>query len=129
MNADYKIFPERELVEIRYWDRVDSVMVLELVNKSTHDPGWSPGFDLFVDLSWVTAVDINFNQMMGISHRGGPCLSQGRPSRMAILAPDDTTFGTARMYATLMDPVHGVEVEAFRDLDEAQAYVCCHSPS
>lgn len=125
MNANYTIHPDRELIEIRYWDRMVPDVILEVFARILKDENWSPGYDIFVDMSWVTSVEINFNQMMGITHRKTPYLSKGRATRMAIWAPDDICFGTARMYAALMEPVDGVETETFRDRDEAWRFLEC----
>lgn len=123
MNADYKIHPERELVEVRYWGQVTPSTVLSLFGAVLEDPEWSPSMNLFVDLSRVEAIDINFNQMMGITHRKAPYLSQGRASHLAIWAPDDINFGSARMYAALMAEVDGVTTDVFRDRSEASDFI------
>lgn len=79
--------------------------------------------DLLVDYSEATDIDITFPQLVSMAFRRLPYYRKLGHRRVAIWAPTDPVFGSARMYASLAVKVETMEVEVFRDIAEALAFL------
>ena len=55
--------------------------------------------------------------------------SDGHATRAAIVAPSDVLYGVSRMFQTLRGDANPDEVEVFRTLDEANAWLERHDRS
>jgi hypothetical protein len=85
-------------------------------------PDYDPTRDELVDASGVTRADVSTEGIRRLAalalaaHPGGP------PARIAIVAPTDLLFGTARMYEAFVDAGER-QVRAFRSVAEARAWL------
>ncbi|MBZ5534721.1 MAG: hypothetical protein LAO31_02100 [Acidobacteriia bacterium] len=84
------------------------------------------GYDELVDMSEVEHIAVpsvdRVRQLASLSvNMDAPSLA----SKLAIIAPQDVAFGLGRMYATYrgMDPQSKKQVEVFRSLGEALAFL------
>ena len=91
---------------------------------------WSPpavaGFDELFDLSRVDSlVDPDLSGLKELAHLAAAMDPAGRPARFAIVAPDDTHFGLARLYQLFRGqaPRANRELSVFHTREEAEAWL------
>lgn len=123
MSVTYDIFPGRGFMIVWYAGRISVDDSMRVFSDSTRDPRWEPGLPVLVDASEATDIDINFNQMLGMSHRKQAVIAQGPRTRIGFWAPHDLAYGVARMYASLNEGDACQEIGVFRDRDEAMAFL------
>jgi hypothetical protein len=93
--------------------------VLAHREKLFNDPGYDPSFSQLLDLSPVTQLEIEPEQVRRLAHT----MVFSPDSRRAIVASNDVTFGSARMYGILCECAGETGVRVFRDRDEALNWV------
>lgn len=122
MAVSYEIYPDRAFMIFRYEGHITASESLRGFVESIQDPRWRAGMTTFVDMSRAREIDINFNQMMGMSHKKASLLAEGPQSRIIFWAPHDLAYGIARMYASLNEGAGYQEITVFRDKDEALTF-------
>jgi hypothetical protein len=121
MPADYTIHIERQLVYSRLWGDVADADLFEHQRRLALDPVFHRDLHQLIDLIGVTNYD-------GVTTRGIQNAAQrhlyGPHSRRAIVAPDTTTFGLARMFETYRDIAGGEErIRVVRNFEDAWAWL------
>lgn len=83
------------------------------------DPACKPWFRELFDFTGATANEVT-----------GRCIRQlaiapflGKGSKRALVVPNDSGFGLARMFQTLREDHEGEAIEIFRDLATARAWL------
>jgi hypothetical protein len=85
-------------------------------------PDYDPGRDELVDASGVTRADLSTDCIRRLAALALAVHPDGPPSKIAIVAPTDLLFGTARMYEAFVDAGER-QVRAFRSVGEARAWL------
>ncbi len=86
--------------------------------KLRKDPDFDPSFSQLIDLSNVTKIELNREDILTLAQ--DPILSDN--SRRAILATGDLTFGLARMFEMFRESKGKETIRVFRNRDEARAW-------
>lgn len=86
-------------------------------------------YNFLVDFSQAEAIEMSFQQMMSMSFRRNALYKSWGPTRMAFLAPETPIFAMARMYAAAAHRADLLEAQAFRDRDEAMAFLAAEASS
>lgn len=123
MGATYEIRSDRNLVIVRCTGTITASNSPEAFAACNADPSFEPGFSIFLDLSETTEIDFSFGEMLSHLYRRAPVYRSWGPTRLAMYAPHDPVFGTARMYASLVDQIETLQAEVFRDRNEAFAFL------
>jgi hypothetical protein len=85
-------------------------------------PDYDPGLDELIDLRGVTGLGVTSSGIRRLGetslelHRGTPAV------RVAIVAPDNLTFGLSRMYEAFVEESNS-EYNVFRSLEEALSWL------
>ena len=79
-------------------------------------------YDLLVDLRDANLAFLSSNDMHQLASLAGHRFPAERYRRVAIVAPSDETFGTARMYATHRETT-GLVARVFRSFEAAQSWL------
>lgn len=88
---------------------------------ATHSPDQHQ-HDLLVDLREANLAFLSSNDTLQLAKLAGHRFPAERYRRVAIVAPSDETFGTARMYATHREAT-GLVPRVFRSLEAAEAWL------
>jgi len=89
----------------------------------TARPDYDAGADDLVDLRQVDRLEISAEAMRHLIDLFQPVDALGNPTRLAIVAASDFTYGMSRMYGMLRGHNVPEEVQVFRDADEAYAWL------
>jgi hypothetical protein len=109
---NYKILKEHKLKLLMYEGRTTIPEWQEAIQNMRADPDYSSEYDVLID---VTRIEKHFSrqdleQMMTISYP---------QVRYAIIAPQDVSFGIARMYEMMSEGRLKTSVRVFRRWDQA----------
>ncbi len=122
MPVHFNISTDLNVVVARWQGEVDVCEYRASFSAYLEDKDYCVNRRELCDLSGITSVDADFKRIWSIltmvnsPARGGPVYSH-----CAIYAPDDVTFGLARMYQSVADSANGVIVSVFRQEAEALA--------
>lgn len=98
---------------------LDGAMAREMVNYLGFEEVVSEEpFDRFSDLSGLTAIHLDFIELVDLAATRRAAYDDGPPVKSAILAPDRPAYAVARMFAALMEP-SPIDVRVFRTTGEA----------
>jgi hypothetical protein len=128
MPIEYDVDHERRLVRARALGLITAETLFEYQQAVWSDPALA-GYDELVDMSGVEQVDApsssNVSALAGFSARMDGHIN---PTKFAIVAPDDLTYGLGRMYQAFreMKPGSTKEVAVFRSLPDALAWLGHH---
>ena len=89
------------------------------------------GYDELVDMMGVKRIELpSAARARDLASVASGMDRPGRPSRFAIVAPQDEAFGLGRMYQAFreMDPTSAKEVAVFRTTEEALALLGAKGP-
>jgi hypothetical protein len=115
------IFPERNLVYVRFTGVVRPEDALGFAKTLLADPSFRPGLDELIDARACT-YEGRFDDVFGYKEARlkTPCPSAGR--RWACVVSSDVMYGISRMFEVLAEKA-GVEIGVFRDMDEAVGWL------
>src|SRR5208337_2295437 len=93
MPCSYAIYKERRLVITKVWDRVTFSEIRSHQEQFRNDPDFDPQFNLLIDATAATALDVSTDEARTIASQGlfSPV------SRRAFLASNPAIFGMARL--------------------------------
>jgi hypothetical protein len=120
MSCTFVIDPERHRVDIRMWGDLTRDEVLSLTAQISADPRLGPAFSELVDLRDVTSsAAITADDLRALAS------SPLDPvARRAVVAPDTSTSGLARMFQAHRAITRAHEqIAVFRTLEEAEAWL------
>lgn len=109
-----EIDSSRRLVSMTYFGTLSDDDLLESARQVREDPAFEPDFDLIMDARKVDKLTMRSGIVREIAGRN----PYGHGSRRAIVAPDNTVFGVARMFE-MSRPEQGDDLRVFRSWDEA----------
>ena len=87
------------------------------------DPAYRPELNDLADLTLVGRVEVSSEALQRLIGMYAPIDALKVPTRLAIVAPIDLTYGISRMYELLRGDDVPEEVCVFRDLGEARAWL------
>jgi len=118
MPAFFEIEKDHRLVITSASGVVTMAEALAHNQKLRKDPDFDPSFSQLIDLSNVTKIELNREDILTLAQ--DPILSDN--SRRAILATGDLTFGLARMFEMFRESKGKETIRVFRNRDEARAW-------
>lgn len=125
MRVRARIIDHGRLVFVRFTGSQTAEMAINEMQRLRDDPRYRPGLPELVDLSGVTDDNINFHGMRRIAREANSeCHTIGAEKRIALFAPHDGVYGTARMFTSLCEVEPGQALgEVFTDPAEALAWL------
>ena len=115
MPASYRIDPQRRLVVSIFQGTLTDPELWEHVESLRLDAKFDSNFGQFIDCSAITELEVSARLIQRIAtERLGPARA-----KWAILAPQDSIFGVARMFQIQYNESL---VEVFRDRDAARQW-------
>lgn len=122
MTTSYTILAHHNLVIVRYSGRVTNAEVLRTLTDYLSDPQFVPGQSQLIDLSEVETFDIDFKGMMHVNTRKADSLRHATAPVISVyIAPDETSFGMARMMQQLSESLPMLTTIIHRDEPAALA--------
>jgi hypothetical protein len=125
MPAYYKIDKERRIVMTSASGPLTLADALSHQQRLVSDPDFDPTFSQLMDLSHITAVDVNAADIRILAQAN----VFAPTSHRAILITSDVGFGLARMFEVLRESAGEPGIEVFRDLDKALDWVLAKNTS
>jgi hypothetical protein len=125
MPIEYDVDHERRLVRVRAIGLITPTTLFEYQKEVWSDQTLA-GYDELVDMSGVEQLEAsspsNVNALAGFSAKMD---GKSQPTKLAIVAADDLTFGLGRMYQAYreMKPGSNKEVAVFRTMPDALAWL------
>jgi len=114
MPASFAIDVSRRLVLSRGWGVLSVEELMHHVRALPLDPRFSPGFRQLIDLTEVSGLDLDAEDLRRVAALN----PFGRGARRAVAVTNDEVYGMARMYEMVRPPV-GDELRIFRGLTPA----------
>ncbi|MBW2446411.1 MAG: hypothetical protein JRG83_10830 [Deltaproteobacteria bacterium] len=124
---DHEIDESRNLVVARVSGSVDSETLLAHLTRIKEDVRLRPGYRSWFDLTDAEPGDVGGEFVRRAADIARRFDERTGPVRVAVLAPDDLTFGLARMYSLLVGSLQR-EVRVFRSAADARAWLCVADP-
>ena len=122
----YKIYEsvDQSLITVSFADSVDDQEIMRMMDELYRLPSFAIA-DQFIDFSLVKHYEITPHGMMSYNQ-----VAKQRPERepaktdrkVVIYAPDDLTFGMARLLATIASN-SGINIEVFRYMAKALDFI------
>lgn len=126
MPVDYEIDPARCLIRTRCHGEVRFDQITSHFRTLADDPKLPSEPDVLLDFSDLTTYpDRDHVRSAALEVRG--LLPKVTWGRCAIAAPEDVTFGIARMFEMISEPYFSV-VMVFRSHDEAETWLASPRP-
>ena len=125
MSVDYQVDHDRRLVRVRLAGVITPEALFEYQQAVWSDPAVT-GYDELVEMNGVVRVEApspsNVSALAGFSARMD---GDTGPTKLAIVAADNLTFGLGRMYQAYreMKPGSTKEVGVFRSMPDALAWL------
>ena len=127
MPITYQVLKGHDLNYVRHFGRVSSSDITDTFSKYAADLDFRPMDDQLADLSEVTEIDIDFDQMRNVLRNVNTVYQPfPTPTRISFYAPSDLTFGMARMFQQLAEQQEGAN--AFVSRTQAEALACLDRP-
>jgi hypothetical protein len=93
--------------------------VTACIDEMKQDPRFRPEMAELVDVTRVTGVEINGDELRIIAEQN----MYSPESRRALLVSNDLLYGLGRMYEAYCEIQNGAGIRIFRTRDEAQAWI------
>jgi hypothetical protein len=119
MPNSYTIDRVRRLVRSRAWGLLSNDDLREHYAKIAADPSFQPSFRQLADLRQVTALTVDARTIA--ENAGIPVFDP--KVRRAFIASSDVAFGLARMFATYAEERAAQNIQVFREMDAAEAWL------
>ena len=123
MRYKFDVDHDRGLFLLRLDGRMGAQDMADLFQELAASPDRKPDQNVFCDLTGLERADLSFTQVMSLTRSRTGFYEQAKEVRVAILAPNDIGFGTARMYLALMQGFDGITADVFRDRAEAARFL------
>jgi len=116
----YHIFPDSNLLLVRYWGKLQAHCVLRLIDALEEDPGYRDGMNEFDDLRDVTEVAISPSELERMVNLvAGVNLRSPLPRKKALIATGPVVLQAAGVYSNLLQTQSNVIPCVFSDVEEA----------
>lgn len=120
----YDIFEDLRLVRFHWTGPVSGEALAQVSNDYIGDPRFRPEFDMSMDLRGGWFAERALKNMEDVVEGCVPYYSAHGPDvRSALYAPDQRSYGLARMYASLARLWAHYPIEIFQDPREALAWL------
>lgn len=120
MPIRYRIFSELHLLVTQPTDFVTEECIRDYFDRVWTDPDWKAGLNRLVDNRNITDIDMTYVQMRTISGNEKPLPPGQTRSRITVfIAPEDISYGMARMYKSINDPSGTQRIHIVDTLDQA----------
>jgi len=93
MPCSYAIYKKQRLVITKVWDRVTFPEIRAHQEQFVSDPDFDPAFDLLIDASGATELDLTTDEARTVASQG----LFSPTSRRAFLASSPAIFGMGRL--------------------------------
>ncbi len=125
MQVQVVVIANGELVFLRFAGQQTVRKALTGLQEMQALPGYRPGMPELADLSAITENDLDFHAMRRLAHESCTVgVTPERRKRIALYAPQDSVYGMARMFSTLVELASGnAEAAAFRTEQEALSWL------
>ena|SRR5688572_29249923 len=107
----------------QYTGIVDDAQLLTSYAALLSDPDYDATLNDQVDLRGVARLEISADAMRQLMSMYTPVDKLGVPTRLAVVAASDVTFGMSRMYELLRGDEVPEEIRVFRSYDDAVAWL------
>ncbi|MCA0954221.1 hypothetical protein LCM16_08990 [Mameliella alba] len=123
MPIEFTIFPDRSLALFRMFGVIDVSQGFTSFRDYVQHRDFSPDFIMLSDTRRVLGVDASFLGIVASVQRAHGLLQryQDTGGLSVIHAPNDVTFGVARIMQQVTEPVSNLRFEILRDESEALA--------
>ena len=118
MPIAYDIDKKQRLITSRLWDKVTNDEVDNHNRSLRSDPDFDPSYRQLIDLSGIKEIRITTPKVTAAAQ--DQYFTPG--TRRAFFAPEDVSFGLARMFATHAE-AGGQTIEVFRDRNKAEDWL------
>lgn len=122
MPVTYRIDQDRQLAITRMSGRIDAHDLRCHIAEISADPAFQHCTRSFVDLTDVTAVDIESSVVQGLAIGQGGQVGVGT-RRLSIYAPNDSGYALARVFQGFRSASSDMEVMVSRDRHKALAFL------
>jgi hypothetical protein len=122
---EYRIHPERKLVETNAFGVISDADFLLHNRTLSEDDGFDPSFRQIVDLTGVlpgSSVETSTLYVIAQNNPFAPC------SRRAIVALNELAFGLARMYGLILGGTCSENTGVFQSREEAERWLSESGP-
>ncbi len=121
MPGTYKIYPNHQLVILRFVGVFAPANAEAITKAYMSDPEFDPFYEQIIDLSGVKDVDGKFLEMDGFVKNTANRVKSVKRKRCVLIAVFNVVFGMARMYQQLGTDKFPYEVLVVRSEREALA--------
>ncbi|MDU8929170.1 STAS/SEC14 domain-containing protein [Alisedimentitalea sp. MJ-SS2] len=125
MPTHYEILPDQAYIHVHYQGAITAAEIKDMFNTFRASSDFDPALPHLADLSDMTGTDAGFADFFSVFSLFSRAYAETETGlRCAIFAPDNTTFGLARIFENLTETSNVVVTRLFDDLDDAIAWVC-----
>ena len=124
MPASYAILSNWRIKYVRISGTIELEELLELAREYFEDPKFDPSARFFVDLRELTSSAARFRDVTELYgyYRRQKSRFDG-PINVAIVAPNDFSFGLARMFSAMAEMDTVVRLQIFRCVSDAARWL------
>jgi len=122
MPIEFSIDRARRRISTRASGRIQRGELVDYYRRLRAQPDFHANLDELFDLSEASVVDVTGEDVRELSATTLPFTREGKPVKVAIVAPRDLEFGMSRMYQMLQGQSVNL-VRIFRDRVEADAWL------
>jgi hypothetical protein len=114
MPVSYQIHKQIRLVVIKFVGEVTVKDILDDRMRISRDADFDPSFNQLLDFRGATSITLSYSTIWGLARN-----TVFKPGiKKAIIAPNDVSYGFARMYEGFSSGLHQ-QIYVFRRADEA----------
>jgi hypothetical protein len=119
----FSVDPATHIRTAVYTGVVDDAELLQAYGALLTQPDYDATVDDLIDLRGVERLEVSRDALSRLISMYKPVDSLGVPTRLALVAASDVTFGMSRMYEMLRGDDVPEEIRVFRSHDDAVAWL------
>lgn len=120
MSLNYQIFSDIKLVYLTGEGIITFNDLMHYIEELSHDPLYIKPMKKIADYRKAQDVILSSNQSLVFTERKAALRNVFAGEKCAIIAPNDTLYGTARVHdASIAIQEPGIQTSVFRDINEA----------
>jgi len=124
MPVTYEIIDEPAAVLARYSGRVGLSDISNMFQRYRLDPSFSLTRPHIADIREFDSSDIGFSEIYALFSMYGSSYAQaGEIMRVAIIAPDEVSFGMSRIFENLTEQSDWARAAIFDNLEDAKSWI------
>ena len=121
--ADYRIFPERRIVSVKFGRRVTAKEIAVYALSLQADPLFRPEFSEIIDLREVEELDLNGDEMLKLAEKIDPFAIN---AKRAFVVRNSTQTHAARIHQILRLSKENFAI--VRSIEEAERWIRFRAP-